>query len=132
MTFTVYGKPQGKARPRFGNGHAFTPANTRAYEREVVAAYQQAGGGIIAAGKPVCVEITAYYAIPKSTPIPKREMMKQNMIAPTMKPDWDNIGKIVCDALNGVAWADDAQVTYATVRKLYGITPMVCVAIAEA
>jgi Holliday junction resolvase RusA-like endonuclease len=46
-----------------------------------------------------------------------------------VKPDWDNVGKIVCDALNGVAWHDDAQIVDAHVEKRYGIEPMVCVVI---
>ena len=33
------------------------------------------------------------------------------------KPDWDNIGKSVCDALNGLAYNDDSQIVEATVKK---------------
>lgn len=58
-----------------------------------------------------------------------RERMVIGQVVPTVKPDWDNVGKIVCDALNGIAWHDDAQVTQATVRKLYGPVPMVTVVI---
>ena len=36
----------------------------------------------------------------------------------TRKPDADNVAKSVLDALNGVAWLDDAQVTHLSVRKL--------------
>ena len=36
-----------------------------------------------------------------------------------MKPDCDNIAKAVLDALNGLAYKDDSQVTELTVRKLY-------------
>ena len=34
------------------------------------------------------------------------------------KPDWDNIGKAVCDALNGVAYKDDSQASIGSVEKL--------------
>ena len=44
-----------------------------------------------------------------------------------VKPDWDNIGKIVCDALNGSAYKDDAAITDATVCKRYGTRPCVAV-----
>ena len=50
--------------------------------------------------------------LPKSTP--KRVLSEPD----THKPDADNIAKIVLDALNGVAWLDDAQVTSLTVVKL--------------
>ena len=33
--------------------------------------------------------------------------------------DWDNLGKSVCDALNGVAWRDDGQIVRATVERWY-------------
>jgi len=39
--------------------------------------------------------------------------------AKTSRPDWDNVGKAVCDALNGIAWGDDAQVVDGRVRKKY-------------
>ena len=44
--------------------------------------------------------IIAYYEIPKSTSKKKRREMLEHRIRPTKKPDWDNIGKIVCDSLN--------------------------------
>ena len=40
-------------------------------------------------------------------------------ILPTKKPDADNILKIIADALNGIAYADDKQVVTAEVQKLY-------------
>lgn len=30
--------------------------------------------------------------------------------------DWDNYGKVICDALNGIAWKDDRQVKDGRVR----------------
>lgn len=36
----------------------------------------------------------------------------------TRRPDVDNLVKAVMDALNGLAWADDAQVCLLTVRKM--------------
>jgi Holliday junction resolvase RusA-like endonuclease len=35
----------------------------------------------------------------------------------TTKPDWDNLGKAVSDALNGVLWVDDAQLCDTRVSK---------------
>ena len=132
MTIIIYGKPKGKARPRFTKtGHAYTPSGTREYEEQVKLAYIAAGGKLIPAGTPVAIEITAWYAIPKSARGALRERMERGEVVPVTKPDWDNIGKIIADALNGVAWHDDAQITQATVHKVYGITPMVRVEIKE-
>lgn len=57
--------------------------------------------------------------------------MIDRLIRPTRKPDFDNIGKIICDALNGIAYRDDAQIVDALVRKFYSDTPRVIVEISD-
>ena len=47
------------------------------------------------------------------------------------KPDWDNIGKIVSDALNKFAFKDDSQITDVRIFKKYAKTPKVIVQIGE-
>ena len=75
--------------------------------------------------------ITAYYELPnKRNKLQEAEMLA-NIISPTKKPDWDNIGKIVSDALNKFAFKDDAQITEATIIKKYARTPKVLVKIEE-
>ena len=45
---TVYGKPQGKGRPRYtvrgGHAVAYTPENTRKYEEQIRRAWQEQDG----------------------------------------------------------------------------------------
>lgn len=101
----------GKGRPRFSRGHAFTPKETREKERLVgdcyrLASYKELGEVVKApAGVPVTVEITLYKPLPKSKP---KKITTEPFVA---KPDLDNAVKLVLDGLNGIAWADDAQVT---------------------
>ena len=111
MIFQIIGKPQGKARPRFDGRHkrTFTPSATADYEKRIRQAYIAAGGGIISETAPIAITIMAFYEKAQSC---KKEM-------PTMKPDWDNIGKAVCDALNGIAYKDDSQVVSANVYKVW-------------
>ena len=59
----------------------------------------------------------------------RRTMMLEHKIRPTKKPDWDNIGKIVCDSLNNIAYHDDNQVVDAQVRKFFSENPRVEVTI---
>jgi Holliday junction resolvase RusA-like endonuclease len=35
--------------------------------------------------------------------------------------DWDNLAKLTCDALNGIAWEDDSQIVVA--RVVLGVDP---------
>ena len=41
------------------------------------------------------------------------------MLQPTLKPDADNIAKIICDGLNGIAYKDDKQIVSLTVLKVW-------------
>lgn len=57
--------------------------------------------------------------------------MLQGKILPTKKPDCDNIAKIICDALNGVAYKDDKQIVQLLVSKVYSVEPFVLVTISD-
>ena len=120
----INGEPRGKQRPKFTKqGRAYTPKETRQYEREIreaalkAAAIQQYTKP--GADCPVQVRITSHCAIPKSWGKKKREAAQQGKIRPAVKPDADNIGKIICDALNEIAYHDDKQVVELLVSKRY-------------
>ena len=55
-------------------------------------------------------------------PKKQKELIENNELFPTVKPDSDNISKIILDALNGLAYYDDNQVTDLTIYKLYATT----------
>lgn len=114
VSFDVWGKVRGKGRPRFTRGgDAYTPKLTRDYEMAIREAFENAPGRPQEPfSGPIAVCIMTYRQLPKSTP--KSVISEQD----THKPDIDNIAKIVLDALNGVAWEDDAQVVSLTVSKL--------------
>jgi Holliday junction resolvase RusA-like endonuclease len=127
---TIPGEPVGKGRPRFTKvGRTYTPKKTSDYEKTVRDVYQDASGGypIAAEREPVKVEILAYFGIPKSAPKKTRLAMLLEQLFPTKKPDADNIAKIIKDALNGLAYHDDAQVVVLHVEKHYSETPRVIV-----
>lgn len=111
IDFTVPGPLRGKGRPRFTKaGHTFTPQTTREYEDLIRACYlEKMAGGKLDDG-PVLVAIAAYY---------KRGRGDKGANVPTKKPDIDNIVKIVLDALNGVAYADDKAVVRVDARKQF-------------
>ena len=131
--FTVPGAPQGKGRPRFTKiGRTYTPSKTAAYESIIRACYlAKYKGEPFPKDTALCITIMAVFQPPKSTPKKWLARMLEHVIRPIKKPDWDNIGKVVCDSLNGHAWHDDAQITTAHVYKRYGPEPYVEVAISE-
>lgn len=133
--FCIHGEPQGKGRPRFSTvcGHVKprTPDETVLYENLVKTEYRQQSGVRFPDDAMLDVRIFAYYSIPKSVSKKKRQAMLDKRIRPTKKPDFDNIGKVICDSLNGIAYRDDAQVVDSMVRKFYGEIPKVVVTIEE-
>ena len=124
--FTVPGPPQGKARartfynPRIGRSVSYTPDKTVLYENLIKSRYIEAADGIYDSQDPIRIRIYAYFEPTKSVGKKKRQQMLSGDISPTKKPDADNIAKVVCDALNGLAYHDDSQICEIYVKKLYG------------
>lgn len=125
-SFTVDGAPQGKARPRVTMHGTYTPAKTKQYESAVQFAYMmQCHGAMFPDDANIAMCIYAYFPIPKSASKKKREDMQSGKIRPLIKSDWDNIGKAICDALNGLAYKDDSHIVTGIVHKYYDENPRV-------
>ena len=130
--FIIPGKPMGKQRPRvLKNGISYTPKETVNYEVYVKQCYLEEYAGKELLNGPVKIKIEAYMPIPKSASKKIQKAMKAGQIRPAKKPDWDNIGKIITDALNGIAYDDDKQIVSCLVEKYYSDAPMVYVEIRE-
>jgi Holliday junction resolvase RusA-like endonuclease len=121
--FEIEGKTKGKGRPRFSNYgkfvKAYTPQDTASYENLIKLQFR------ITCGKwyselPLKMKITAIHGIVKSASQKDKLKMLSGELKPTKKPDADNIVKIICDALNGIAYKDDTQVVELDFKKLYG------------
>ena len=63
----------------------------------------------------IFMKIELFFSIPKSWSKAKKEEAKWH----TSRPDADNLAKGIKDALNGIAYVDDAQVCFMQVRKQY-------------
>ena len=59
------------------------------------------------------------------------ECDRKGELRPQTKPDIDNVVKVICDALNGLAYDDDRSITQLHAVKLYGDNPRVDIAIQE-
>lgn len=137
VTFKVPGKPQGKGRPRFSVGRngkhiVRSDSKTSDYESLIAMCYvQQIGKSKRMHEGPLLVTLEADYEIPKSWSKQKHQDALSGQILPTVKPDLDNVIKCL-DALNGIAWHDDAQIIGIIARKRYSETGQLQIAIEEA
>ena len=126
---TIDGEPYGQSRPRFNRktGTAYNTTKSREYRELVqVKAREKIKEPLKGA---VEVEIWASFVPPKSWSKIKTARAYMQRIAPLKKPDADNIAKAILDGLNGIAFADDAQVARLAVNKMYGEEPHVLVEI---
>lgn len=129
LTFTIPGKPMGKQRPRMTRtGHVFTSQETVSYENLVKLCFREAYPEWTPTESETVMHIWAEFPIPGSWSKKKKQAALDGRIHPR-KPDWDNIGKIISDGLNAVAYADDAQIYLCIVEKRYSETPKVNVLI---
>lgn len=127
--FKVMGEPVGKGRPRMttrgGYAHAYTPKKTSEYEEKLKFEFMASTSDkmpVYEKGIPLKVEMVMAFAIPKSFSKKKTEQARLGLIVPTKKPDVDNVIKQL-DALNGLAFYDDSQITSITAEKIYAEEP---------
>lgn len=125
-SFTVMGVPVPKRRPRFARVGkfvtTFTPKETTLAEKNVAKCFSDKyNKHKVIEDKPICLRVIFYMPISKSLSKKKQnELLGKDH---TKKPDCDNLIKVVCDGLNGVAWKDDSQISYMSCSKVYDIMP---------
>ena len=137
LKFEVPGSPIGQGRPKFStiNGHAkaYDPEKSRNYKAYVKLLATQAmrEQGFTMIDGPCCLDILAFFEVPKSKSKKFRQAALEGRERPTKKPDIDNIVKALQDALNGLAYKDDSSIVYLSVAKYYSEVPRVEVILHE-
>jgi Holliday junction resolvase RusA-like endonuclease len=128
---TIPGKPLGKQRPRGRNTGKFiqmyTPKETVNYESLIKLYFSNKYGhllGQLLQGA-LSLRVTAYFQIPKSASKVKRTKMLTGELRPLVKPDFDNILKIIADALEKVLYNNDSQIVTSHFDKYYAEVPKV-------
>lgn len=127
IRITGHPVPQGRPRMAVVAGHAmaYKPAKSRRWEQDARLVARQ----VMGTRKPLtgCLQMTliVYLVPPQSWPDWKRAAALGHQIRPTGKPDLSNFLKAAEDALNGVAWGDDAQIVYVVAGKFYATQPSV-------
>lgn len=107
----------GLQRPRF-HGHAYDTERNRE-DKELIAALYRNACRRDAKMRPTCAPVRVPVAVEVAIhrPLPQSRPKRVTHEYDTYKPDADNVAKLVLDALNRVAWEDDAQVVDLHVHK---------------
>lgn len=118
MRLTIFMEPVAKARARTvrnkysGKSVTFTPDKTAHAENLIRDAVLSQINGFFEAGVPLRLEAIFYKSRPKA---------RKKAVFPTVKPDWDNYAKLLTDAMRGILYEDDNQITTAVIRKRYAL-----------
>ena len=135
IKFTVPGTPVGKGRPRFARRGTFvsvyTPEKTVDYENLIKFHARKAMYEKEIMTGPVEMRLLICVPIPASWSQKKRIAACAGETLPTIKPDADNVFKVCADALNGIVYADDRQITDIHISKRYSEMPRIEVIILE-
>lgn len=133
LTFDIPGRPHGKGRPRFSrnSGRPYTPKATENAENWVKSCAINAWEDRPVTESPLRVGIAVGSPIAASWPKAKKAAALDGSLRATGKPDLDNVAKLICDALNGIVWRDDSQITELFVSKAYMTDPFTRVTITE-
>lgn len=129
----IFGNPMGKQRVRVvtrgGFARAYTPIETVNYENKIKNEYHSIYHNKKLYG-PIAASIIASFKPNKSLSKKKiKELINDDECC--KKPDSDNIGKIVLDGLNNVAYDDDSQVTKLNIEKHYSESSSVIIRLKE-
>ena len=100
--------PTAKGRPKFARGICYTPAKTKNAEKEIKELVKSEFKLKPFTG-PLRLDLILWFKKPKTS---KNEF-------PIVKPDLDNVLKLVGDALNEILWNDDSQIIEVVVSKFY-------------
>lgn len=117
----VPGKPKGKARPRFdrATGRVYTDSATESAEERVVGAWARAGEPRIEGRVGIRMNVTGVLARPQSHYRVNGTLssLGERTPIPLKKPDFDNLAKLMGDALNGLAYEDDVLIASCLIVK---------------
>ena len=131
--FEVLGEIVGKERPRVNvyTCRVYTPNKTKDYEFLVQQYFRMKYPKYETLKGRISINIIAYLKIPKSTSKTKIQEMLENKISPTKKPDVDNIAKSILDAMNGLVFEDDNQVSKISVEKRFALEEKAVIEVEE-
>ena len=134
MQFRFEIEPVSQARPRarrIGKGiMLYDPKNVKQFKEELHALAEQRYQYAPLEGE-LTVEVTFYRRVQNSISRLEHNRRLTGEVNPTVKPDIDNYIKSALDALNGVIWKDDNQITNLIAHKRYAEKPRIEMTVIE-
>lgn len=111
-------------RNRHGGGHSYDPLSKwkeafhAIYDEELKKLFNEPLEGYVYS------DIVRYFKLPKyiANSKAKTEDALNGILLPSVRPDIDNIEKVIYDLFNKIIYVDDGQIIESRTRKMYGET----------
>lgn len=136
IEFKVEGKAVPQPRPRVyqttsGKSKAVNSRQSKTYKRlvKLTAKSYMNKQRLTIVECPIAVHLTFVFSPPKSYTKKKLKAIESGSLVYQKKPDLDNLAKGILDALNDTVYRDDAQIVELSVKKQYGDTDHVLIAV---
>ena len=131
--FTIFGNPKALKRHRMTRkGHTYDPSAKDKNEFIEKAIQYRPNNPY---KEPLVMKLVFVFQRPKAHYVGAvREENRLRIEAPMLRvkrPDIDNLVKFVADAMNGIFYEDDSQISVLEARKEYGHTPKTLIEIIE-
>jgi Holliday junction resolvase RusA-like endonuclease len=125
ITFTIPGAPMPWKRAGSNGAQRFTPDDMAA--RKELVRWAAHVAKVRPFDGPVRLDVVAVFAPPASMSPAKRTALCGAPV--TKRPDFDNLAKLIADALEGIAYEDDKCVALGLSAKVWGMTARTIVTI---
>ena len=123
IQLTIPGEPQGKQRPRWSPVGTYSPKKTVNYETYIKELFAIKYPDFVPVESVLEMELIIWLMIPASTSKRKKALMECGDLRPGKIPDVDNVLKVVMDALEKLAYKNDAKIVTAHQGKFYANKP---------
>jgi Holliday junction resolvase RusA-like endonuclease len=124
--FEIHSEPIPQKQTQFSRGHAYDPSHK---DRLAIQWQARPYAPKQPFFDPCVMDLTFYMPIPKATSGVRRRQMCNHIIHHVKRPDVDNLAYLVTNALKGIFYVDDSQITDLTLHKRYSDTPKTVVKI---
>ena len=123
LSYVIYLIPKATPRPRTSaNGIFYVKGakdNKKFFERYLI------NQDIPLITTPTKFHCTTYLPIPSSMNPVEKLLAAMGFIYPASKPDWDNLGKVYCDMIQGLLVYDYSLIIEGISKKSYSIKPLI-------
>lgn len=135
LDIVVLGDPvaQERTKVNFWTHQVYDPAKSKRYKKKIREEARNLCDSVpyFAPKTPLVITACIYRTIPQSFNKQEKELAEIGDKLPVTRPDVDNYLKGILDALNGVAYKDDNQITAIHVYKFYSVNPRIEIEIKE-